>query len=44
MLKNKDISEDESKQEKESIQELTDTYIKVIDEIAEKKEAELINI
>ena len=44
VLKNKDISEDESKQEKESIQELTDTYIKVIDEIAEKKEAELINI
>ena len=43
-LKNKNISEDESKQEKDSIQELTDTYIKLIDEIAEKKEVELINV
>ena len=43
-LKNKNISEDESKQEKDNIQELTDKYIKVVDEIAEKKEAELINI
>ena len=44
MLKNKDISEDESKQEKDGIQELTDSYIKIVDEIAEKKEAELINV
>ncbi len=44
VLKNKNISEDESKQEKDSIQELTDTYIKMIDEVGEKKEAELINV
>ena len=43
-LKNKNISEDESKQEKDNIQELTDKYIKVVDEIAEKKEAELISV
>ena len=43
-LKNKNISEDESKQEKDNIQELTDKYIKIVDEIAEKKEAELINV
>ena len=43
-LKNKNISEDKSKQEKDNIQELTDNYIKIIDEIAEKKEAELTNL
>lgn len=43
-LKDKAISEDESKQEKDKIQNLTDKYIKIIDQIAEKKEAELTNI
>ena len=44
LLKAKAISEDENKQEKDTIQEITDKYIKIIDEIAEQKETELINI
>ena len=44
LLQAKSISEDESKQEKDNTQELTDKYIKIIDDIAEKKEAELTHI
>lgn len=43
-LKEKAISEDESHQEREKIQTLTDEHIKIIDEIADKKEKEIINI
>ncbi len=44
LLQAKSISEDESKQEKDKTQELTDKYIKIIDDLAEKKEAELTHI
>lgn len=43
-LKAKSISEDESHKEKEEIQDLTNKYIQIIDQIADKKEKEIINI
>lgn len=42
--KNKQISEDDSKRLQKEIQELTDTYIKKIDEILELKEKEIMEI
>ncbi|MDO6487835.1 ribosome recycling factor [Colwellia sp. 6_MG-2023] len=44
LLKDKEISEDEHHQAEESIQKVTDIYVKQVDEILEKKEAELMEI
>ncbi|WP_456059094.1 ribosome recycling factor [Caldanaerobius fijiensis] len=44
MEKNKEISEDEMKKGQDEIQKLTDKYIKQIDEIAAKKEAEIMEV
>lgn len=42
--KSKDISEDESKTGQKSIQELTDKYVSVVDEIGSSKETEIMEI
>jgi len=44
LLKDKEISEDEHHQAEDSIQKVTDIYVKQVDEILEKKEAELMEI
>jgi len=44
MEKDKDLSEDEQKKGVKEIQDLTDHYVKKIDEIVESKEAELMEI
>ena len=44
LLKEKDISEDEHHQAEDAIQKITDTFIKQIDEVLAKKEAELMEI
>ena len=44
LLKDKDISEDESHQAEDAIQKLTDVFVKQVDEILHKKEAELMEI
>ncbi|NJK31838.1 MAG: ribosome recycling factor [Deltaproteobacteria bacterium] len=41
--KDKEISEDQLKRGLDKIQELTDAYVKAIDEVASKKEAEIMN-
>lgn len=42
--KDKDVSEDESKQGQKRIQDLTDTYIAEADELSEKKEKEILEL
>ncbi|WP_428261468.1 ribosome recycling factor [Haliangium sp.] len=42
--KDKDISEDESKQGQKRIQELTDSFVSRVDEIAAAKEKEILDI
>ena len=44
LLKDKEISEDEHRQAEDEIQKITDTYVKQVDEILVKKEAELMEI
>ena len=44
LLKEKEISEDEHHQAEEGIQKVTDTYVKQVDELLVKKEAELMEI
>lgn len=44
LLKEKDISEDEHHQAEDGIQKITDVFIKQIDELLAKKEAELMEI
>lgn len=44
LVKDKEISEDESKRAQDDIQKLTDSYIKKIDEILAAKEKELMEI
>ena len=44
LLKDKDISEDEHHQAEDLIQKSTDTFVKQVDEILVKKEAELMEI
>jgi ribosome recycling factor len=43
-LKEKEISEDESKAGQKKIQDLTDSYVAQVDEIAENKEKELMEV
>lgn len=42
--KDGDLSEDEKKSLADSVQELTDTYVKEIDKLAKTKQDELIKI
>ncbi len=44
LLKDKDISEDEHHQAEDGIQKVTDTFVKQVDELLAKKEAELMEI
>ncbi|MBD3180873.1 ribosome recycling factor [Candidatus Poribacteria bacterium] len=44
MEKNGDISEDESRREQSEVQDLTDEYIKKLDEIYAKKEKEIMEV
>jgi ribosome recycling factor len=44
LLKEKEISEDDSRRGEESIQKLTDTYVKQIDEILVVKEKDLMEV
>ncbi|SHH99776.1 ribosome recycling factor [Sporanaerobacter acetigenes] len=44
MEKNKEISEDDRKIAEDEIQEITDKYILEVDELTEKKEAELMEV
>lgn len=44
LLKDKEISEDEHHQAEESIQKVTDNFVKQVDEVLVKKEAELMEI
>jgi len=44
LLKDKDISEDEHHKAEDEVQKLTDIYVKQVDEILLKKEAELMEI
>lgn len=44
LLKEKKISEDEEKDGLEKVQELTDRYIKQVDELARKKEQEIMQV
>jgi ribosome recycling factor len=41
--KDKDISEDDCKRGLGSVQEMTDSYVKAIDDAAKKKETEILN-
>ena len=43
MLKAKEISEDDERRSHDRIQEFTDRSIKAIDELQEKKDAELLS-
>ncbi len=43
-LKDKEISEDEQKRTQDSVQKLTDEYIKVIDKMSDDKEKELLTV
>jgi ribosome recycling factor len=43
MLKAKEISEDDERRAHDRIQELTDQAVKAIDELQEKKDAELLS-
>ncbi|MBU1020629.1 MAG: ribosome recycling factor [Firmicutes bacterium] len=42
--KNSDITEDESKQYHEEIQELTDNFVKLVDELVKEKEEDIMSI
>lgn len=42
LLKNKDITEDDERRIQNDIQKLTDNYIKIVDEVLQKKEADLM--
>ena len=44
MKKNSEMTEDEAKESEKSVQDLTDKYIKNIDEISAAKEKELLSI
>ena len=44
LLKEKEISEDEHHQAEDAVQKVTDTFIKQVDELLVKKEAELMEI
>jgi len=44
MVKNKDISEDESKRAQEQLQKITDQYVSQVDAIAAEKESEVMSI
>lgn len=44
LLKDKEISEDESRKAEESVQKLTDKYIAEIDKLLEAKEKEMMEI
>jgi len=44
MQKNSEITEDEEKRTVEKVQELTDKYVKKVDEIAAKKEKEVLEV
>ncbi|MDA3868411.1 MAG: ribosome recycling factor [Gammaproteobacteria bacterium] len=44
LLKEKEVSEDESRKSEETIQKLTDRYVAKIDEVLAKKEAELMAV
>ena len=44
LQKDKQISQDDEKRSLEHIQKLTDTYIKLIDDLAKKKEKEILEI
>ena len=44
LKKASEISEDDARRDEESIQKLTDSYIKKVDEMFKKKEAELMAI
>ena len=44
LLKEKEISEDEHHQAEDSVQKITDVYVKQVDEVLVKKEAELMEI
>jgi ribosome recycling factor len=43
-LRDGDLSEDEERRELESLQKLTDRHIEAIDERAERKEAEILEV
>ena len=43
-LKNKEISEDEEKGLEDKIQKETDKYVAKIDEVADKKEKEIMSV
>jgi len=44
LLKDKEISEDESHQAEDEIQKITDTFVKRVDEVLQAKESELMEI
>ena len=44
MLKDKELSEDEEKRALKKIQDLTDEHTKVVDDLAQKKEEELLKV
>lgn len=44
LKKNGEMTEDEQKASEKSTQELTDRYIKIVDEVVEKKSKELMTI
>ena len=44
MERGKDISEDERKRAQEQVQQLTDTFVAEVDEVAKVKEAELLEV
>lgn len=44
MKKNSEMTEDEAKDSEKSVQDLTDKYVKVVDEITAKKNNELLSI
>ncbi len=44
MKKNSELTEDDVKEAEKSVQDLTDKYIKVVDDITAKKEKELLSI
>ena len=44
MKKNSEMNEDEQKQSEKSVQDLTDKYIKLVDEVTAKKDKEIMEI
>lgn len=44
LLKEKDISEDEARQAEDEVQQLTNSFVKKVDELLKAKEAELLEI